>query len=148
MNLSKNINTVNSIIRYLKIFVSFCLIVWILYLTGIGCPIKFITGISCPACGMTRAVLAILGGDFSSAFNYHPLIFVMPLLLIGILVYLANKQNIEAAPRLNRILNYVFIFFAILFIVVYVLRMINPSDTVVTFTPSQSLLNKFLQTIL
>ena len=46
-----------------KLSACFFLIIILLYFTHIGCPIKFITGISCPACGMTRAVLAILHGD-------------------------------------------------------------------------------------
>ena len=45
-----------------KLSACFFLIIILLYFTHIGCPIKFITGISCPACGMTRAVLAILHG--------------------------------------------------------------------------------------
>ena len=40
----------------------FCGIPILLYVTGIGCPIKFWTGVSCPGCGMTRAWLAALSG--------------------------------------------------------------------------------------
>ena len=46
--------------------------------TGIGCPIKWLTGISCAGCGMTRAVICALRLDFVRAFDYHPLVFLMP----------------------------------------------------------------------
>ena len=32
---------------------------------GINCLVRRITGFPCPACGMTRAALALLRGDFS-----------------------------------------------------------------------------------
>lgn len=39
-----------------------------LLLSGITCPIKQWTGISCPGCGMTRAWLSVLHGDFLRPF--------------------------------------------------------------------------------
>jgi hypothetical protein len=71
-----------------KLSACFFLIIILLYFTHIGCPIKFITGISCPACGMTRAVLAILHGDTHAALNYHPLVITLPVLLISVIVYM------------------------------------------------------------
>ena len=50
----------------------------ILNIIGIGCPILFFTGIPCMGCGITRAFLALVKGDFISAFRYHPLIFLVP----------------------------------------------------------------------
>ena len=58
---------------------AFVAAVLILYFTGIGCPIKFATGISCPGCGMTRAWLAALQGNFGLAFAMHPLFWCVPL---------------------------------------------------------------------
>lgn len=40
------------------------------------CPIRWVVGIECPACGMTRAVNALLHLQFLQAFQYHPLVFV------------------------------------------------------------------------
>ena len=34
------------------------------------CPFRGITGLPCPACGMTRAGLLFLRGDFQGAFRY------------------------------------------------------------------------------
>jgi hypothetical protein len=37
------------------------------------CPLRRLTGIPCPTCGTTRAVLALLRGDWSAAFTSNPL---------------------------------------------------------------------------
>ena len=54
----------------------------VLAIAGIGCPIKFMTGISCPGCGMTRAWLSVLHIDFGSAFAFHPLFWILPVVFL------------------------------------------------------------------
>ena len=130
-----------------KLSACFFLIIILLYFTHIGCPIKFITGISCPACGMTRAVLAILHGDTHAALNYHPLVLTLPVLLISVIVYIVNTRRIKPSVRLSRLLNCIFILSAVLFIAVYVLRMLNTTDTIVTLAPSQSILVRLFRNI-
>ena len=56
------------------------------YLTGIGCPIKFLTGISCPGCGMSRAWASVASLDFAKAFAFHPLFLLGPAIPILLLV--------------------------------------------------------------
>jgi hypothetical protein len=53
---------------------------------GPGCPFLRVTGLPCPFCGMTRATLAMGGGDFGAALEYHPL---APLVVVGVLALLA-----------------------------------------------------------
>ena len=53
----------------------------VLYLIGVGCPIKFMTGVSCPGCGMTRAWLELARGHLAAAFAYHPLFWAVPLVV-------------------------------------------------------------------
>ena len=130
-----------------KLSACFFLIIILLYFTHIGCTIKFITGISCPACGMTRAVLAILHGDTHAALNYHPLVLTLPVLLISVIVYIVNTRRIKPSVRLSRLLNCIFILSAVLFIAVYVLRMLNTTDTIVTLAPSQSILVRLFRNI-
>ena len=48
-------------------------------LLGHACPINLIFGVPCPGCGLTRAVLLFLRGDFAGAFAMHPLFVVLPL---------------------------------------------------------------------
>lgn len=40
-------------------------------LTLWNCPIRAATGVPCPGCGLTRASLEILRGDFSASFQTH-----------------------------------------------------------------------------
>lgn len=40
------------------------------------CPAVFLTGLPCPACGLTRAGRAVLHGQFQSAWEIHPFIYV------------------------------------------------------------------------
>ena len=47
------------------------------------CLFKKITSIPCPSCGSSRSVVAILSGNFSTAFYLNPLGFVLvPFILI------------------------------------------------------------------
>lgn len=39
------------------------------------CPMAAVLGIPCPGCGLTRATLALLHGNFALAFRFHPLVF-------------------------------------------------------------------------
>lgn len=104
-------------------------------LVGITCPIRFLTGISCAGCGMSRAWLALLRLDISSAFAYHPL-FWLP--VPGAAVLLLRRHIPKSLFRLTLAL------IAALFLVVYVVRLLTPEDTVVTFAPSQGLLGRLL----
>ncbi len=42
-----------------------------------NCLIKMFTGYPCPTCGITRAHKSVLHGDFSEAFHWHPLWFLV-----------------------------------------------------------------------
>jgi hypothetical protein len=41
------------------------------------CPLAGVLGIPCPGCGLTRATLALLHGDFRRAVHLHPLVLVI-----------------------------------------------------------------------
>ena len=102
----------------------------ILQVFGITCPIKFITGVSCPGCGMTRAYLSLLRLDFKSAYYYHPL-FVLPAL--GLIIYIFRDKFSK------KFLRGLEIFFVLVFLIVYVFRMMDPNDTIVVFRPYESI---------
>jgi len=36
------------------------------------CPFHLLTGLDCPGCGMSRAVLCLLRGDWSASVQWHP----------------------------------------------------------------------------
>ncbi|WP_196001056.1 DUF2752 domain-containing protein [Clostridium sp. 1001271B_151109_B4] len=56
---------------------------------GTICLIRGLTGIPCPSCGITRAMIAVLNGNFIEAFKLHPL-FWMPFAIV-ILIILNRK---------------------------------------------------------
>lgn len=45
-------------------------------LSSVSCPMVMITGYPCPGCGMTRAVIALLKGDFHRALQMHAFVYV------------------------------------------------------------------------
>ena len=66
--------------------------------TGVGgwpCPVKSALGIPCPGCGLTRATLSLLGGEFAAAFRLHAF---APVLLLG-LAAVAVAAALPAARR-------------------------------------------------
>lgn len=68
---------------------------------GPGCPLKATTGIDCPFCGMTHATLAMGGGDFKAALEFHPL---APIVVFGMvaLMFLISIGKTEALLRGHR----------------------------------------------
>ena len=121
--------------KYLYLIISAGLLCLFLYLTNIGCPIKFITGISCPGCGMTRALFSLLRLDVKSAVYYHPLVIVMPVIVIIIL--LRNKLG----RRLFKIFT---VFFIVLFIAVYICRMADAGNSIVQINVRNGLIGRIL----
>lgn len=89
---------------------------------GIGCPIKFITGISCAGCGMTRAWKCFLTGNIQGAFYYHPLFF-LPIFFILLLLFKKKISEVIYKAGMTGML--------VVFLVVYIIRLLNPNDTVV-----------------
>ena len=79
-----------------------------------ACAFRNITKIPCPGCGLTRAYLSLLKGDIKQAFIYHPLFWIIPFILVIIFGKFKYK-------------NKILISIIILFIIVYIYRMINNS---------------------
>lgn len=110
----------NDKIKKSLIFVlSIAILVVFYYL--VGCPIRWMTGVSCPSCGMTRAAMALLKFDFTAAFNYHPLVFLLPIVAI---VYCFRKH---LSKRTQSIF---FVLCIVLMLTVYILRMLSGSEIV------------------
>lgn len=59
-----------------------CAVAAVMYLLQTGCLIQRLTGIPCPGCGMTRAVLALLRGDFAGALRLHGMVWSLPVVLL------------------------------------------------------------------
>lgn len=59
------------------------------------CALHALTGLYCPGCGGTRAVRALLAGDFGASFAYHP--FVLFAAVLG--GWFMVSQTIERISR-------------------------------------------------
>ncbi|HSV97652.1 MAG TPA: DUF2752 domain-containing protein [Spirochaetota bacterium] len=46
------------------------------------CFFKLVYGVPCPGCGMMRAFAALAGGDLAAALLFHPLVLVVPFLVL------------------------------------------------------------------
>lgn len=81
------------------------------------CPLVIITGFPCPGCGITRAFVCVLTGQFVRAWNINPLIYgvILVALYAGVQRYLFG-QKVRGLRKILCIL-------AILMIGVYVYRM-------------------------
>lgn len=99
-------------------------------LTGLGCPFRVMLGITCAGCGMTRAYKALLRLDIAAAFNYHPLFWIVPVYFV---FYLLRDKY----PRLFVVVTYISM---ALMLVVWVIRLVDPSDSVVYFNVKSGLL--------
>lgn len=115
--------------RRTAIIASIILIYLLLDVFVIGCPIKLLTGLSCPGCGMTRAYLSLLNLDIKKAFAYHPL-FPLPIILL--LMWMLGFRG-------KRISNAFVFFICLLFIGVYVYRIID-HDPIVNFNIQEGLI--------
>ena len=112
----------------------------VLSILGIGCPIKWVTGISCAGCGMTRAYLSLLHLDIKHAFIYHPLFWSVPLILLIIVLRMAGRVPTRTA-------NYVKYLTAFLFLIVYVVRLLDPEDIIVVAKIQEGLIWKAIYTV-
>ena len=92
----------------------------------IGCPIKVMTGVSCAGCGMTRAWIALLQLHWREAYEYHPL-FWLPIVFVVVLIL--KQYGHETLFRRTVVV------LVVLFCIVYVMRMLDPSDNIVVFRP-------------
>lgn len=124
--------------EHLKLICVFLFIFLIYMFTG--CPIRLLTGVSCAGCGMSRAYFSLLHLDFCGAFHYHPL-FICPIIFVA--VYIAEKFGFP-----QKYVKAIYGTMIILFIGVYVVRMISPNDRVVIFEPQNGLIFKGLKFIL
>lgn len=104
-------------------------------LLKITCPIKFLTGISCAGCGMSRAWFSVLHLDLAAAFHFHPLFWTVP---IGV-VFFFTWHKIPDKAKKGLLISAI-----ILYVAVYIIRMLDPTDSIVVFQPENGFLYSLL----
>ena len=68
---------------------------------GWGCPLQHFTGVPCPGCGLSRAAFALLRLDFMAAVRYHPMICVLPPVVLYVLF---GKKPLLGSKKRERVL--------------------------------------------
>ncbi|MBM6917218.1 MULTISPECIES: DUF2752 domain-containing protein [Intestinimonas] len=76
-----------------------------------GCPLRRLTGISCPGCGLTRAWLSFLKGQWNLAISYHLFFLPTPFFL-----FLFAHSSCYFEKNCSWIRSSCFCFFSLLFI--------------------------------
>jgi len=84
------------------------------------CPIYALFGVQCPGCGITRAYVSALHLNFSAAFSYHPLFFIVAPLVS----YILFKNKLKK-PLSGRTETAILIAVSVLFAGVYFYRMFS-----------------------
>ncbi|MEI7884060.1 MAG: DUF2752 domain-containing protein [Clostridia bacterium] len=107
--------------RGLFIFLALAFYYLLLYLakSPTSCFFKLTTGIPCPACGMSRAVFALTRGEFLLAWYWHPLVYLLPLVLVLLLVSIWDKPSKDFL-----IWRKIWLVLALVFIGIWIIRML------------------------
>lgn len=105
-------------------------------LFGIGCPFKFLTGISDAGCGMSRAWMAVLRGDFTCAFYFHPL---WPLPPLALAIWILRERIPRALYR------GLFGLMIAAFLLVWIVRFFIPGQDIVVFAPWNGFVGRLLR---
>jgi hypothetical protein len=94
---------------------------WVLMgnFTGTPCVAAAFTGLPCPSCGITRAGLALLRGDFASSFYYYPPLYP----LFAVLVFSLWARYGGGGVRARVCARRVQAAFIVLILAVYAVRM-------------------------
>ena len=85
------------------------------------CPFRLITGLPCPLCGLTYALHVLSRGDWSAAFQAHPL--VVPFLAFLLYLAIAGLRCLtKSMPNSHSRIAWVVLF--ALFVGTFALRML------------------------
>ena len=85
-----------------------------------GCPFYRLSGLTCPGCGLTRAWLCFLRGEWAKALEYHLLFLPAPLFL-----FLLIHQDMPGLKN-KRFLAPLLFLFSLVLIVYHLLRSYPP----------------------
>lgn len=82
------------------------------------CPVKWLTGLSCSACGVQRALHAVLHGNFKEAVGYN--YFLLPGSLYAALVVISESSQDRRIKKyiINRPVGLAFMMLALMWMVV------------------------------
>lgn len=145
---SKIVFLKNKIKEIAPVAISLIVCMLLLHLiTGTSCLFRATIGIPCPGCGLTRAGVCVLKLDFKGAFYYHPLFWLVPI-IIGLEIFKKIRPN----PKKTLWINTFFKVCLIIAVVLYFVRMflMFPHTEPMTFNENTVFLRavKFIKSLL
>lgn len=93
------------------------------------CPTVVLTGFPCPGCGMTRAVFAVLRGNFALAWQLHPFVYVLG----GYVVVFAFRRYIMQKEVKSMVKYLIMIALAMIGYYIYRMVMYFPGDAPMSY---------------
>lgn len=79
----------------------------------IPCIFNKVTGLDCPGCGITRASLALLDGDFYQAFRWNMLLFILAP-IYGVYFFFEKKKYFRQSKYVIGVMLSITVLFFIL----------------------------------
>jgi hypothetical protein len=72
-----------------------------LHIPSWPCPFLLVTGVPCPGCGLSRAIVALLQGDWQTSLTLHAYgpIFAVGIALIALTTILPHKLRVGVIER-------------------------------------------------
>ncbi len=88
------------------------------------CPFEAVTGFPCPGCGMTRAMLSLIAGDFGGAAVYNPFCFFLVFTVIASILPARLMERVP--PVVTKSLPYFYVSVLVLVMAFWVFDRLLP----------------------
>ncbi|HHX69363.1 MAG TPA: DUF2752 domain-containing protein [Gallicola sp.] len=105
-------------LRHLLVILIIIFYYFLLHILEVTCLIRGTTNIPCPGCGSTRAMLALLRGDFKGYIYYHP-----GAILILLTVFVAFHSESLFKVINKKTVNIFIIINSLIIIIIYFVRL-------------------------
>lgn len=106
-----------SLKKLILLHLGILLIAVIYYIQPFGCPILYFTGIPCPTCGVTRATVSLLKGDFSAYLSFNAM--ALPAILLVLFAF-----HGKFLVKNKRTRNIIIIMVSILILIFHIFRLV------------------------
>lgn len=125
------------------------------YVWGSSCLIQASIGFPCPTCGSIRSVYSLLSGDLAGGLFWHPLIFLsLFILFLGLVFSIYEEVRKQACFKAGKVYRpkyvsksfwYIFVPVLILYLVVFIVRLIKLYPVAPMNYNDRSLLGRILK---
>lgn len=121
---------INKIFKYIIINIFILVIIYLFYLKGIRiCLIYNVFHVPCVGCGLTRAIICLLQGNFMKSIQYNllaiPICLIYSLMTVWYIIDAVKEEN-SLQEFLNKNKKKIIVICIILFLVSTIKNLTNP----------------------